>query len=275
MVVTTRRHTMSSIAHLDTAALDTAAKFFRTMQKAGADFTGPLQSVGKRANLAAYLALGCPKVDGNGVIDTTPTPESLARLLLGADFITPEEVTAGRGLSYDDEQLEGLEASFPSIEVIAWCRGNDYMLLPAPPTAMSLLGIRDLNRTLFCSKEGGWYAESRQEFSRSDKTEVATWLAIRKGVVPNSTSKKWKEQLSLLSDVERVPNAAEFAWGLTTYKKVRGVYLMSGPIYARTNSVDSDDNHVFVGFFDERGLVVHIWRDVRYDGIGLASARKF
>ena len=39
---------MPSIAHLDTASLDTAAKFFRTMQKVGADFTGPVQSVTKR-----------------------------------------------------------------------------------------------------------------------------------------------------------------------------------------------------------------------------------
>ncbi|MEK9176985.1 MAG: hypothetical protein AAB923_01695, partial [Patescibacteria group bacterium] len=143
------------------------------------------------------------------------------------------------------------------------------------PTAMSLLGIRDLNRTLFYSKEGGWYAEERQTFAQNDKTQAATWLALRKGVVPNSTDKKWKEQLPLLSDVERVPNVAEFAWGLTTYKEVRGVYLMNA-IYARTNSVDSGGDRVIVGIFDAKGLVVSLWSgDGRYSDIGVASARKF
>lgn len=266
---------MPSIAHLDTTALDTAAKFFRTMQKVGADFTGPVQSVTKRQNLAAYLALGCPKVDGNGVIDTTPTPESLARLFLGADFITPQEVAAVRGLTYTDEQLEGLEASFPSIEVIAWFRANGYMLIPAPPTAMSLLGIRDLNHTLFFSKKGGWYAEERQTFAQNDKTQAATWLALRKGVVPNSTNKRWYEQLPLLSDVERVPNAAEFAWGLTTYKEVRGVHLMNNIYVVRTNSVDSGGLRVSVGVSNAESLYVNgYWDYSRNGSIGLSAARK-
>ena len=184
-------------------------------------------------------------------------------------------MTEVRGLSYSDEQLEGLEASFPSIEIIAWCRGNGYMLIPAPPAAMSLLGVRDLNRTLFYTKEGGWYAEERQTFAQNDKTQVATWLALRKGVVPNSIDKKWKEQLPLLSDVERVPNAAELAWGLTTYKEVRGVYLMNA-IYARTGSLDSDGDHVDVGGFDAEGLYVDYWDDDdRSSNVGGSSARKF
>ncbi len=266
---------MPSIAHLDTSALDTAAKFHRAMQKVGADFTGPMQSVTKRQNLAHYLALGCPKVDGNGVVDTTPTPESLARLLLGADFITPEEVAKARaGIVYTDEQLEGLEASFPSIEVIAWCYGNGYMLIPTPPTAMSLLGIRDLNSTLFCSKENRWFVEERQIFARDDKTQVATWFALRKGVVPNSADKKWNEQPTFLSEVERVPNAAELAWGLTTYKEVRGVYLMR-LIRARTISVDADGNHVSIGDSGDDGFRVNCHGgDYDYRCVGVSSARK-
>jgi len=65
---------MTNIAHLDTRVLDTAAKFFRTMQKVGADFTGPMQSVDKRNNLVEYLKLGCPDVYGGGVINMTPRP---------------------------------------------------------------------------------------------------------------------------------------------------------------------------------------------------------
>ena len=76
-----------NIANLDTATLDTVAKFFRTMQKAGADFTGPMQDRTKRRNLAEYLENGCPKVNNNGEVVTNQLPEGydLARLILGDD----------------------------------------------------------------------------------------------------------------------------------------------------------------------------------------------
>lgn len=265
-----------SIAHPGpSAVLHTAAKFFRVMETAGAPFsafTPPMQNVTKRSNLAEYLNLGCPKVNSAGTIDPKPSEHDLTRLILGDDFITPEEVARARGLAYTDEQLEALQTNLPPLEVVAWCRGNNYLLLPNPPQAISLLGVRDLNRTLFYSKEGGWYAE--QAFAREETTGVATWLMIRKSIVPNSTSKKWKEQVPLLSDLEQVPNAAGFCWALTTYKEVRDVYLMSG-IYARTSSVGSDGNRVYVGRFASDGLKVnHYWDDSRHDGLGVSSARK-
>lgn len=266
-----------NIAHPDPAAvLDTAAKFFRVMLKAGAsfsDFTPPMQSVAKRRNLVEYLKLGCPKVRDDATLSTAPSGYDLARQILGDDFITPEEVASARGLVYTDEQTKVLEVGIPSDEVIVWCRRNGYMLIPNPPEAMSFLRVRSINRELFYSKEGGWYAY--QQFANEDRTEAATWLVIRKGIVPDSASKKWKEQLRLISDVERVPNAAEFSWALTTYKEVRGVYLMNGPIYVRTSSLVSKVRRVFVGSFDSRGFSVNsCWDDSRDGDLGVASARK-
>lgn len=266
-----------NIAHPDpTAVLDTAAKFFRVMLKAGAsfsDFTPPMQSVAKRKNLVEYLKLGCPKVRDDVTLNAAPSRYDIARLILGDDFITPEEVASARGLVYTDEQTEALEANIPSDEVIAWCRGNGYMLIPSPPEAMSLIAIRSINRELFYSKEGGWYAD--QLFANQERTEAASWLAIRKGNVPDSTGKKWKEQSALLSDVERVPNVAELSWALTTYKEVRGAYLMNGPVYARTSSLDSAGYRVYVGRFVSLGLGVYsCWDGSRCDHLGVASARK-
>lgn len=266
-----------NIAHpRPTAVLDTTAKLIRVMDKAGVPFetlTGPLQSVVKRRNLMEYLNLGCPKVDGNGVIGTTPSEQDLAKLILGEDFITPEEVANARSLAYTDEQIEVLEQSLPTLEVIVWCRVNGYILLPNPPEAMPLLQVRDLKREIFYSKEGGWYAD--QPFARNERTEVATWIAVRKDVVPGSTGKKWNDQLPLISDIERVPNAAEACWTLTTYKEVRGVNLMSA-IYARTSSVDSSGARVFVGLFDSEGLLVFSLSDGHVgDYLGMSSARKF
>lgn len=265
------------IAHHDsTAVLDTVAKLFRVMNKSGVsleDFVPPMQSVVKRKNLVEYIKLGYPKVNSNGTIDTTPTEHELARLILADDFITPEEIANARGLIYTDEQLEVLEKNLPTLEIIAWCHGNNFILIPNPPNAMSLLDVRDLKRELFCSKEGGWYAD--HSFAKNDKTEVATWLAIRKGIVPNSISKKWKEQLPLITDIERVPNAAEFSWALTTYKEVRDIYLMEN-VYARTSSINSDGTRVRLGVFDSDGLIVdNYWDDDRHSFLGVSVARKF
>jgi hypothetical protein len=78
----------------------------------------------------------------------------------------------------------------------------------------------------------------------------------------------------VLSSFEVVPNAAEQVWGMTTYKAVRGVYLLPS-VYVRTSSVGSLCGRVFVGFFDENGLVVNGRGDhYRFDHVGVSSSRK-
>lgn len=248
------RQTMSNIAYLDTTVLDTAAKFFRIMQKAGADFTGPMQNIEKRHNLVDYLKLGCPVVDSTGAIVATPVCYDLARLILNHDFITPNEVMARRNLTYTDEQLRDLETSFPSIDVIIWCRSKHAILIPAPPEAMSLLDIRDLKPNLISNKEGAWYAAADQSFAREDKIKATSWLALGKSLMPDSRGKKPEDQLFLLSEDERLPNVAEIAWGLTTYKEVRGTHLMNEGDYTRTTSRTWSGLHVVIGGLG-RGII--------------------
>jgi hypothetical protein len=138
---------------------------------------------------------------------------------------------------------------------------------------MSLLDLRELNRSYFYSKKGGWYANQTEAFARNEKV-TCRWYMIRKGIVPNSTFKTWGEQQHLLSDLETAPMAVELVWALTCYKAVRGVYLLGSP-YARTSSVVSYGNHVSVGYFDGGGLSVNFWDDSDWRSyIGVASARK-
>jgi len=267
---------MSNIAHLDTSSLDTAAKFFRIMLKAGANFTGPMQNVAQRCNLVAYLEMGCPKIDGNGEIATLQLPEGtdLAHLILGDDFLSPEDVVAAYGRTYSDEQMKHFTETLPDFETLIWFRANGYMLVATPPTEMNLLQVRDLDNKLFYSKTEGWYADERHEFSRKVVVKAGEWLAIRKEPCPNSRSKNWAEQTVLLQDVEQVPNAPEVSYAVTAYYKVRGVYLLRG-VYVRTSSVDADGDRVIVGHFGDDGLYVgYYWADGRRGNIGVASSRK-
>ncbi len=197
----------------------------------------------------------------------------LARTILGKDFISPEEIAKSRGVTYTDDQLAKFGNTLPSQEVLEWCRDNGMMLVAGPPKAMSLLEVRELKNGYFYSKEGGWYSNDVQKFARNDKAETV-WIMLRKEPVTDSLGKNWSEQSDLVVAPMVVPNAAEVVWAITTYKAVRGIYLL-GDLYVRTSSLDSDGNHVCIGIFDDEGLFVDVWGDDgRHDFIGVSAARK-
>jgi len=259
--------------------IGTLAKLIRLTEKGDVEWSHwqhPTNDVTARRNLAEYLQKGCPKVNDNGDVVTSQLPEGheLARLILGDDYITPEEVATAYGVSYTDEQLEHFADSLPDTQTILWLRANGYMLIAGPRAEMNLLEVRELDNKLFYSKTEGWWSESNQTFSREDKVSCGEWLAIRKDEVPNSFSKTWKEQQDLITEVEHVPNASEVSYAVTAYYNVRGTYLLRGK-YVRTSSVSAGGYRVHVGCFGWDGLNVdNGWDGGRGDYVGVASARK-
>jgi len=242
-----------------------ATETFRAQyNKAGLD-EDSAQILNEHPGFAAYLLTGICRF-------STKAPDyTLAQTILGKDFITPEEVSKSRGLTYSEDQLAKFGDTLPSQEVLVWCRDNGYMIVAGPNKPMSLLEVREMKSGYFYSKSGGWYSD--QKFARNDKADTR-WIVVRKEPVPDSTSKTWSEQQALLSDVEVTPNAVEVVWAITTYKAVRDIYLLPN-IYVRTSSVDSDGHRVSVGDFDDKGLLVVIWYDDHRDSdIGVSSARK-
>jgi hypothetical protein len=202
-----------------------------------------------------------------------PPDFTLAREILGDDFLAPEEIATARSLTYSEEQVVKLDRTLPDREILEWLKRNDYMLVAGSPGEMSLLDVRELNRSYFYSKQDGWYAKRGEEFARNEKV-TCRWYMVRKGIVPDSTNKTWSEQQHLLSGLETAPMAVELTWALISYKAVRDVFLLS-TLYARTSSVDSCGNHVCVGYFGEDGLNVLSWfDDAWHSRIGVASARK-
>ncbi|MFH0814610.1 MAG: hypothetical protein V1902_00745 [Candidatus Falkowbacteria bacterium] len=201
--------------------------------------------------------------------------EDIAAEILGKNFINAAEIETAFGMKYTAEQLAILAATMPPEKVLREMAANEYMLVAGPPQAMSMLDVRAKKPELFYSKaDDGWYCKQEQTFARDDKVGEG-WLALRKKVVPNSTDKTWGEQQKLLSAEERVPNAAEVAWGVIAYKAVRDEFLLP-TMYARTSSVSALGVHVLIGYFDAAGLhVYYYWYDDRDDGLGLAGARKF
>ncbi|MBI5004166.1 hypothetical protein HZC00_03675 [Candidatus Kaiserbacteria bacterium] len=206
---------------------------------------------------------------------STKAPDyALARMILGKDFISPEEIAKSRGLVYTDEQLAKFGETLPPQEALEWCRDNRAGLMAGPPRSMSLLEVRALKDVYFYSKEGGWYAGETEIFARNDKVDPV-WIAFLKEPVEESFNKNWTEQQVLVTNPMVVPNAAEETWCLTTYKAVRGVYLLPS-CYVRISSVDSDGYRVGVGDFGGAGLHVgHYWDDDRDSDLGVSAVRKF
>lgn len=243
-----------------------ATETFRAQyNKAGLDEDNA-QILNEHAGFAAYLLTGIRRF-------STKAPDyTLAQSILGADFITSEEVSKARtSIVYTDEQITALAESLPSEDVLKWCNDNGYAVMPAPPTAMSMLDVREIQSAHFYSKTGGWYSD--QKFAREDETSFG-WLMIKKTPVSNSTSKNWDEQGKLLSALERVPNAAEMSWFIMTYFEVRGIRLFEG-ICVRTSSLGSSGHRVSLGNFAAKGLNVnYCYDDYRNDNFGVSSARK-
>lgn len=197
---------------------------------------------------------------------------TLAKSILGGDFITAEEIMVARpDVVYSPEQVTQLAETIPSVDVLNSLKASGYGLMPQPPSALSLLSIRASKSTHFYSKSGGWY--EGQTFAKNDMTGTG-WLAIKKTPANDSVSKNWNEQNELLINAEFVPNAAETSWFITIFFDIRGVRLFED-IYIRTSSLGSDGSRVYIGYFDARGLSINsYWDSHRRSNLGLASARK-
>lgn len=198
-----------------------------------------------------------------------------ARAVLGADFVSSDEIGAIRpDLGYTPQQIAKLTNTIPSKEVLYSLKKNGCVLMPHPPSARNLLAIRKTDPCHFYSSKlraGCWY--DNQEFARDDMTGNG-WLMIKKVPVSGSTGKYWSEQTKLLSHAERVPNAAEMSWFITTFFAIRGIRLFADG-YVRTSSRDRLGRRILVGSFDKTGLRIHFWWDThRFGRIGLASALK-
>jgi len=206
---------------------------------------------------------------------------TLAKSILGDDFITAEEIMVARpDVVYSPEQIVQLVATIPSEEALRSLKENGYGFMPQPPKALSLLDVQSKmsgiklpnGQPLFVDQS--WY--DKQAFAKNDLIGSTGWLATKKAPVNGSLSKNWNEQNALLlTKAEHVPNAAEASWFITIFFGVRGVRIFEN-VYVRTSSVDSDGHHVVIGDFDARGLILNdYWDYTRHGSLGLASARKF
>jgi len=206
-------------------------------------------------------------------ISTRIDATAIATPILGDDFLPAADVAKAFDFDYSEEQQTAQANTLLSRQRLKWLR-NGYMFTAAPPIAMNLLEVCALDPLLLYPETVGWFENDCQIFSRVDVVSPIGWLAVRTGAYPHSFKMRWDNQKRLLIGEERVPNAAEVAYALIAYYKVRTVYLLPDS-YVRTSSIDAEGDRVLVGCFDAEGLdIKECWNRKRRRNIGVLSALK-
>ena len=264
-----RRYAMNTIVSQTeerTISVHTEHELLLKLEKAG--LTGELSQkvVDSKDN---DLAKKVVRLIQNGGFEPS-TSQKLAREIMGTNFFGIEEAIKHFGVNPSKQQLAYL-AEVPFSEEVLNASKDTHILVAVFP--LSILHIRgharkQSDRTLFYDQD--WY--NGQSFAK-EKGEVG-WQLVRKEPVANSTSKNWNEQQALLSKDEETPKAQVVIYTMIGHFLATGERLFE-KVYVRCSDLGSYGNRVFVGFFDDKGLDVYLWRDIRrVDVVGLSASRK-
>jgi hypothetical protein len=207
---------------------------------------------------------------------------TVAREILGRDFIPPEEFSKQGGLPYTAKQRLAFRLTLPPRDVLQWCHENDYVVVAGPNRPMSLLEVEGSFSSYFYDisrvPPGSWVHENwlhspDEKVVQNEKVETV-WILVRKTAVPGSENQTWQDQVKLLSSVERVPRAVEVSWAVMVYKFVHDENLFEKG-FVRTSTISADGLHVNVGGFGQYGFTVNNdYDDCTEPNYGISAARK-
>jgi len=193
--------------------------------------------------------------------------EQYAREIMGRNFLGAKEVEEHFG-KLSPEQQEALSIIPFSKETLESCKDTHILVADI---GLSIMDLKKLEKCKGLFYKADWV--ETQSFAKH--IQKPSWRLIRKTPVENSFNKTWEEQQTLLdSQTDEVPLLRQVIYTIFFHFLVTGERLFR-TFHVRTSDVDSLDDHVSVGRFDEDGLFVYNWSDnIRIHGIGVASARK-
>lgn len=193
--------------------------------------------------------------------------QKTARAIMGQNYIGVDKSIEHLKVTPSKADLKVLEEVPFSEAVLEACKDTHVLVAVLP---MSVMSLWEKTKHLFYSKDDPWY---RKEGFAKEKGQ-AGWHLVRKDIVPNSTSKTWQEQQSLLGKDDETPTARVLIYTVILTFLATGVKLLPN-IYARVSNLVSVGIRVRVGDFGDGGLYVNgNWDGDRLDLIGVSSARK-
>lgn len=167
------------------------------------------------------------------------------------------------GINPTRDQLSVLAEVPFAEETLEECRETHVLVAVFP---MSILDVYDKIYNGFSED-----AEYKNQAFAKDKGELS-WELIKKTPIEDSTDGIYREQLTLLSDKEKVPTAQVMVYTIIGHFFTTGERLFER-IYIRCSDMDSRGAHVFIGKFFSSGLYIgSLFDGYSYNDLGLASA---
>lgn len=175
-----------------------------------------------------------------------PSDYESARLILGDDFIAPEEIEIARRISYAEKSLLYYVNTVPSESVLRQYKENNYTVIAGPPEPINLYDIYGLNPIMFShlsdSFYGNWFWATCPDYNNflKEKKIVPDWLIFKKTPVssPKAKGTTVENHKKFLMEYERVPDLIETVWGITTYMEVRGRLIVpDGSSFATSSEI--------------------------------------
>lgn len=239
------------------------ATWHRVMEEVGltfADLQKVIDNPELRRRVVAYWQ--------NGGFEPS-TSQKRAREIMGKNFFGVEDAIKHFGVNPSEKQFAAL-SEIPFSESVLEELKDTHILIAVFPFSILSIREKEAKNLFYYSHKDFWY--SQEPFAK-ERGQIG-WRLIRKTPVPDSTSKNWEEQQTLLNKQEEVPSAQAMVYTIIGHCLKTGERLFGG-IYVYTSSLDSGGCCVPVGVFDLVGLAVGSgWVGHRNDFLGLSSARK-
>lgn len=199
----------------------------------------------------------------------------IAKVILGKNFISPEEISNNFNIFYSNSSIEYLKKTLPDEETLRRFHYDNYILIPGPPNHLNLLQIEKIQEKIkIGEKNEPWFVAHHEEhFAKKEVVIFCKWIAVKKE--PQFFYKTWDEQQKLISKTDYVPNVATIAYTYINYYMARGIRLLND-CYVRTSTVSSIDGRgVIAGYFYNTLSFDRAWQGDLRKNIGIVSAYSF
>lgn len=195
------------------------------------------------------------------------------------DIFGAKEVSEVFGVKFSPKQLEKLDKSRPSEEMLASYKDTHMFFVghEGYPNPLTILEMRrKAGDELFWNFGGSWY--DTLFFSSRARVEFG-WYRFRKVFVSGSLGQKhYAQQDRLILKPERRPTAVETVYALHLYHRITGKRLLEDSFAWCSDVVvygeSSQGQHARVGYYKSRLAVGFCSNDAGYSRQGTFSCLK-
>ncbi|MBI2278675.1 MAG: hypothetical protein HYU81_01265 [Candidatus Brennerbacteria bacterium] len=207
---------------------------------------------------------------GNG----EPTSQKIARLIMGPNFRSVEEVFAALNRKLTERDFNALTTIPYSEETLEECR-ETHLLRPEFPINLIDLSLAIPDVMYRNNLWYRWAEDGTDTFGHLETTSLG-WRLIPREATPASVGKSYEEQMKLILPGYEIMNAVTWAFSLALEVVLGRDHPFLGywdGCWGRSSSVDVDGYRVAICLNGGKVYVSYRWGDNAYSRMGIAVSR--